>query len=131
MKLYSFVQSLHLNNLQAGLQTGHLISDMFMKYDSKCKKGKDLREWASNHKTIIILEGGNCLKLEENYEILKIFSKQLHLPIAKFNEDESLNGALTCVGIITPTGLEYYENSPNSAHYKLLNFLKSQKLKRA
>lgn len=57
LRLYSFT-NYYLSDLQKGLQTAHLVSEMFTKYVTG-KHKKMLFEWATNHKTIIILNGGN------------------------------------------------------------------------
>lgn len=64
-----------------------------------------LKEWSINHKTIVLLNGGNSADLLELHEFMKDGARQQlnEFPYAKFNEDEqSLCGALTSVGIVLP-----------------------------
>ncbi len=55
MKLYSFVNR-YLIPIQKGIQTAHMVSEMFQENENN----KLLLDWAQNHKTIIMLDGGLC-----------------------------------------------------------------------
>ena len=58
-------------------------------------------EWANNHKTMIFLNGGNQNQLLDLEHIIS--NEYDQYPFASFNEDiASLNGCLTCIGIILP-----------------------------
>ena len=105
MRFYSFTNALYMSPLQLGLQTGHCIAEM-----SQINKGKLMfDEWAQEHKTIIILDGGNNASLNSIFEFLNSSDNTIY-PVAKFNEDEqSLNGAITSVGIVLPE--EIYETA--------------------
>lgn len=99
----------YLSSLQQGLQSAHSIADMFVKYRKEQEQQEIIYDWAQNHKTMVLLNGGNSLSLSE---IHKFFEELNHwgmnLPFASFNEDEqSLGGALTYVGIVVPS--EVYE----------------------
>lgn len=101
LRLYSFV-NYYLSDLQRGLQTAHLVSELYMKYRfSSSRVTFILDAWAYMNKTIIILNGGNQKNLSD---ILHQFQKAgLNYPYTMFQEDDdSLNNALTCVGIIFP-----------------------------
>lgn len=92
--------SYYLSSLQQGLQSAHCIADMFVKYQQSTKE-EFLFNWAENHKTIIILNGGNSQELFDLYERFRDIDHPY--PFGAFNEDiQSLNGAMTCVGIILP-----------------------------
>lgn len=107
---------MYLSSLQNGLQAAHCLGEMFLKYNHSHFKGSDeraiLEDWVTNDKTIIILNGGNTAELNYVYDQLMSLSLCMtdifdegksKLPYAKFHEDEqSLNKALTCVGIIIP-----------------------------
>jgi hypothetical protein len=115
LRLYSFV-NYYLSDLQRGLQTAHLVSEIFTKYIlSNDNIATILNKWACKDKTIIILNGGNCEDLMHKYNILNKISEY---PFAMFCEDKnSLNGALTCIGIIFPEfykeDLEFYSDVPD------------------
>lgn len=98
MRLYSFV-NYYLSPLQHGLQTAHCVSEMSLLNGSL---RATFEEWAVNHKTIIICNGGNTAQLEDLFTKLIDLAGPDH-PLVKFYEDEqSLNCALTSVAIILP-----------------------------
>lgn len=104
MRLYSFV-NYYLSPLQHGLQTAHCVSEMYVTPQSGAARSR-FNDWAENHKTIIICNGGNAAMLQTLYEQLKTLGDRLYLPVVKFHEDEqSLNTALTSVAIILPEHL--------------------------
>lgn len=97
LRLYSFV-NYYLSDLQRGLQTAHVVAEIFLKY--KCEKSTVI-DWAFFNKTIIILNGGNCKSLRNIYQLL--YKNSSGYPFDYFEEDqESLNGAISCVGLIFP-----------------------------
>lgn len=101
MRFYSF-SNMYLSSLQVGLQSGHVLSEMFLNFPDAA----DLRTWASEHKTMILLNGGYSSTLREIYDALNDTDNPY--TFAKFHEsEEALDGALTCVGIIVPE--EIYE----------------------
>ena len=112
-RLYTFSHQ-YLSPLQKGLQTAHLVEELNLKYNVAGNAGwrslqgnvksayNILTEWGKFHKTIIILNGFNSANLLKIYNELFEICESLSLPFAKFNEDESLNNALTCVGIVVP-----------------------------
>lgn len=104
-RLFTFV-NFYLSQIQQGIQTAHVVSDMSLE-DNKAKK-PIFDEWARNDKTIIVLNGGNTEMMEADYAVVKRLSENLVLPVARFHEDEaSLGGVFTAFGIIVPK--EIYE----------------------
>ena len=117
MRLYSFT-NMYTNGIHAGIQTAHMLHEMFRYYDTtspwKRRCRDTLNAWADGHKTIIVLNGGNVASLESTHHELLRLTKggNLPYPVAKFHEDrESLNCALTCVGIVVPESV--YTWAPN------------------
>jgi hypothetical protein len=107
MRFYSFTNANYMSQLQLGLQTAHCVAELAIKYTG-CPGIWDFEKWAQEHKTIVILNGGNCADLSDLREFLTEVDNQ-H-PFAVFHEDEaSLNNAITCVGIILPE--EVYETA--------------------
>lgn len=104
MRYYGFGH-FYLSSLQQGLQAAHVIADMFGKYATSGEEfdfGLNMMmRWVDDHKTIILLNGGNSKDLE----LLVAFfdSPDNKFPHDCFFEDAaSLNEALTSVGIVLP-----------------------------
>lgn len=105
MRLYSFT-NYYLSSIQGGIQTAHVVHELFLKYPDhgqveRLAADDMLGLWASNHKTIVVLNGGNSADLEA---IAMLFDEDHNpYPWESFCEDEaSLNQASTCVGIVVP-----------------------------
>ncbi|AUS02829.1 hypothetical protein NVP2275O_248 [Vibrio phage 2.275.O._10N.286.54.E11] len=98
-----------MSGIHAGIQTSHSLHEMFVKYQHagspKTKAAQDtLFDWARNHKTTIVLNGGMQENLEDLFYFLGMDANPY--PFAKFHEaDFSLNGALTNVGIVLPEAI--------------------------
>lgn len=107
MRLYTFC-NYYLSSLQQGLQTAHVVHELFTKYGDVNEghrydklEYEQLLNWAEDHKTIVILNGGNCLTLNDLLTFL--YGDSNEFAFSGFYEDEqSLNNALTCVGIVLP-----------------------------
>ena len=102
-RLYSFV-NFYLSSIQQGVQTAHLVSELFAETTDK-KKLKVLKDWAKNDKTIIILNGGANADILETFDKLTLINDTLSwsAPIGRFKEDkDSLGGLTTCCGIVVP-----------------------------
>ncbi len=107
MRFYGF-GNYYLSSLQQGLQSAHTVAELFVKYKDMGNQSDLVFDWASNHKTMVLLNGGNSGDLAGLHSALEILEAQgMNLPFAKFHEDAvSLNNALTYVGIIVPE--KYY-----------------------
>lgn len=108
MRAYTF-SNCYLSSIQNGIQPAHCLIDMFVKYHMWSTASPEFfayLDWATNHKTMICLNGGNAAGVQDIYNTLQEIAPTLGLPFGKFNEDEqSLNGALTCCGIIVPEAM--------------------------
>lgn len=109
MRAYYF-GNMYLSSIQQGIQAAHVTHELFLKHtvhskftsDNIGEKQRDtLYDWARNHKTMILLNGGYSDNLREL--MIRFSSPENPYPWTFFNEGEdSLDGALTCVGIILP-----------------------------
>lgn len=107
LRLYSFV-NFYLSSIQQGIQTGHVAVDLVRKYtangnpfraDITEERVALVEEWADSWKTFITLNGGNASGIAEATNIIL----KSGFPWAIFREDEqSLSGIQTCVGVILP-----------------------------
>lgn len=108
LRFYSFV-NFYLSSIQQGVQSFHVLHEMFNKYDmgdvSTHNEFLQLHNWSKNHKTLIILNGGAHTDIEETYSKLAEFAPKLSfpMPFEKFHEDEkSLGGIITAYGCVLP-----------------------------
>lgn len=96
MRFYTFT-NMYLSPIQCGIQSAHCLAEIYLKYKDNLIDGP-LDEWALDHKTIIVLNGGT----DENlHELRRLFEKDSCFPWAYFREP-ALGNTLTCVGIIVP-----------------------------
>lgn len=107
MRFYGF-GNYYLSSLQQGLQSAHVVGDLLTNYPAKSVQNKMAYTWAKKHKTMVLLKGGNSAQLQAIFDKFKNLTRRgMKLPFAKFHEDEqSLGGALTYVGIVVPE--KYY-----------------------
>lgn len=93
---------MYLSSLQVGLQSAHCLGEMFLKYPQQSGNRADmLYDWAHNHKTMILLNGGYSSDLQA-LDTLFHHGDNIY-PHSSFCESgEALSGALTCVGVILP-----------------------------
>ena len=109
MRAY-FLGNFYLSSIQQGIQAAHCMVELFTKYpapndDFESEESKEictvLWDWAQDHKTMILLNGGNSTEL---YGIRYHFEQEENpYPFAMFEESvDALSGAVTCVGIILP-----------------------------
>jgi hypothetical protein len=101
MRAYFFVNSA-LSGIQKGLQVAHCVAEMSTKDpEDQWQRDKSVFEtWRDYHKTIIVLEGGFHADL---MEIADSFQGNYDYCWEAFREDEeTMNGMMTAVGIILP-----------------------------
>ena len=110
LRFYSFC-NMYISHIQAGIQTGHMSDNMSVKYllnttlknNVFLEKKKVHEEWIRNHKTYIILSGGDS---DEIYRINGLLNGMCHtdvlaLPVGSFNEP-GLNNMMSCCGVVVP-----------------------------
>lgn len=102
MRLYTFC-NYYLSSIQQGIQTAHVVSELMSASfkDQTKEQFKMVLDWAKNHKTIVVCNGGNCEDLRKLCDFFN--TKENPYPFTNFFEDnQSLNSAITCVGIVLP-----------------------------
>lgn len=103
MRAY-FFGNMYLSSIQQGIQAAHVVHELFLKYPPDVfadKTTQTLYEWAKDHKTMILLNGGYAEALEDLHAFFE--SPTNPYPFTWFHEEKaSLNGALTSVGIVLP-----------------------------
>ena len=103
MRLYSLT-NMYLSPIQQGIQTAHALHELYENYAGFSNEtSSKIHEWAKNHKTIIVLNGGYQSSIAESVELFADITNTLYLPYAFFNEEKNaLNGALTAACIVVP-----------------------------
>jgi len=99
MRAY-FFGNMYLSSIQQGVQSAHVLAQLFIKYKVGTKANM-LYDWAANYETIILLNGG----YSDTIRTLCLFFKNNENPYpwADFHEGaDALDGALTSTGIILP-----------------------------
>jgi len=111
MRAY-FFGNLYLSSIQQGIQAQHCTVNIFKKYFPRptavgeccfdaSEQSVQLMDWAHDHETDILLNGGYSSTLREISGML--LDTENPYPWNLFSEaDDALDGALTCVGIILP-----------------------------
>jgi len=97
-----FFGNMYLSSIQQGIQAAHVVGNMATRYwGMEHNAGGMFHEWAENHETIILLNGGYA---ENIYDLNRFFDEGEHAyPYEMFNESkQALDGAVTCTGIILP-----------------------------
>lgn len=109
-RLYTF-GNFYMSSIQQGIQALHSTTELFLKYSPLDDiQGADLYEWADSHKTVICLNGGMDVNLQET----KMLFAQPENPYAwsYFNEaQDAMGGMLTNLAIVLPNTI--YETASN------------------
>lgn len=106
MRLYS-ITNMYMNGIHSGIQTQHSTVELFVKYpitNSKTHNSANIiHDWAKNHKTTIVLNGGMHDSLMKVLHLLQEwgYHNDEALPFAPFFEP-GINNALTSISIIMP-----------------------------
>ena len=103
MRFYAW-GNMYLSSIQQGIQSLHCLSEMYIKYTDSIintQQREDMFEWGRTHKTVVILNAGEMSALE-NVEDLMSRADNPYAWASWRESPESLNGALTNVGVILP-----------------------------
>ncbi len=102
MRAY-FFGNMYLSSIQQGIQSAHVLTNMFIRYETDSWKNTMLFKWANEHKTMILLNGGYSDNIRDLAAFFGEGADQNKYPWDIFNEGlDALDGALTCTGIILP-----------------------------
>ena len=108
-RFYTFI-NFYLSSIQQGIQSAHLVSELFAKYSIISLEREVIQTWAQRDKTIIVLNGGTTenltLDIKSAYEYSKL-NREFCTPCVEFYEDEKSlgiydKGILTGFGIVVP-----------------------------
>lgn len=134
MRAYYF-GNFYLSSIQQGIQALHVTTEMYCKYNQPGVERDVLQEWAEQHKTVILLNGGMQENLDSTLRALTPLLVKERLPFACFNEERAaLNGAFTSFGMILPDSIYDYEwnwhlvDGTSLARYQISEILKQYNL---
>lgn len=109
MRLYS-ITNMYMNGIHSGIQTQHSTVEAFVKYPNNTPQHSVLLDWATYHKTTVVLNGGMHDQLMELLALLEKWENEEEyevLPFAPFFEP-GVNNALTSISIVMPQdAIEY------------------------
>lgn len=103
MKLYCF-HNWYLGGNQPGIQSLHSTARLFVKYQPSLEPDPMvdmLYDWATNHETAVVLNGGDRHNLARIYELISGINK---FPFATFIED-GVSESITNISLVLPTDL--------------------------
>ena len=108
--MYGFVPY-NISEIQKGIQFGHAV----VEYGQKFFNDDDYQEWAKNHKTFIILNGGTSSTMVTNMNTLV---ENGVTKIGEFREPD-LNDMLSGVVFLVSSQVFDYENYPDFYNFCL------------
>lgn len=91
-RMYSLVMY-NLSGIQKGIQSGHANIEYARAYG----EDPDFQNWADNHKTVILLDGGGSIEMEDICNQLS----EHDIPYAEFIEPD-LNNSISAVSFVVP-----------------------------
>jgi len=96
MRMYFFVMY-NLSGIQKGIQAGHAAVEYSRYAMDRVGGYEQYAEFADNHKTFILLDGGSSNDMQ--YRLLEL--DDLRIPNAVFHEPD-LNNSLSAIAFILP-----------------------------
>lgn len=124
MRAY-FLTNMYLSSIHHGIQAGHCLQEINNKYYLYPSDERQiLIDWAHEHKTWYVLNGGTSEQMKQLLDLFKWESNPY--PWSYFNEP-SIDNALTCVGIIVPETVYSKEHQFGSFDFELSTVLKSRR----
>lgn len=110
------INNFYMSGIHAGIQSAHAQHELMLKYMAPQVTLTEMQEqargayieWARDHKTIIVLNGGMQGDLQKWQEFLSLSGGHKYA-WASFNEDQyALNGALTNIALVLPETIYKY-----------------------
>lgn len=114
LRLYSFV-NFYLSSIQQGIQTGHAAVDLIRHYANPANPHAAMvADWADNHKTFIVLNGGDYDGVREAHAICAASG----YPSYYFKESEgALGGLMTCAAVVLPETIFNAYKDPDAGRF--------------
>ena len=102
MRAY-FLNNMYLNGIHNGIQAGHAIDQMWLKYTepgANPQRLADLRDFSKRHKTFVILTAGEHADMSQTFKTL-FKHRDNPYPFERFLEP-GLNNTITSIAIVLP-----------------------------
>lgn len=119
LRFYAFT-NFYISSIQHGIQTGHASVDLLRKYEQRLHDAQNsdndhlkatrvsaaindlhvVRDWADNHKTYVILNGGDWFGVNKIFDIVA----EAGFPFCDFYEP-GLGNIRTTVGVVLPDSI--------------------------
>lgn len=79
LRMYTLVLY-QLSGIQAGIQAGHA----WVEYGGVCKDSDLYNEWAQNHKTVMVMNGGSTITMAEHIQTIR----NMGVEVVEFKEPD-------------------------------------------
>ena len=120
----------YLNTMQQGIQSLHVVGNMFGKYTADTDGYKDVLDWAQNYKVVRILNGGGSPNFAKNMDDAFKIASLYALPYVNFVEPDLYEQTSAFGFILTPQTVHNieserdYVDEPNRDDFDIIKFLK-------
>jgi len=110
-------------SINQGIQSGHAAVELLLKYNQTDypEQNKLVQEWAWQHKTFVLLNGGMTSDL---HHIKRLLKESTNLPWAEFREPDYGN-MVTSLAVLVP---DDYHVIPGCKGYTFFEILRNSKL---
>lgn len=109
----------YLNTMQQGIQSLHVVGELFVSTLDSNILSEKVYGWASDHKTVIILNAGGGEGFDISLDHARIFAIKYHMPFATFQEPD-IHDMTTAFGFIMTPELAFEINEFQMVNKKIV-----------
>jgi hypothetical protein len=123
----------YLNTMQQGIQSLHVVGELFANHRTEPAMNDIIYDWATNHKVVHILNAGGGEDYDAAMVTAKILSNREKLPFSVFFEPDIFGSPMAFGMIVTPEvcyasevavdGLEQLKMAEEEHPHELTQFL--------
>lgn len=124
MRVY-YLTNMYFSGIHAGIQASHALSEMFMKYCTNSDAKNDIFDWALNHKTACVLNGGNNKQMKELEALL--IESDTYVWASFYESDEAAGGLLTSIAVLSKEDTDK-ESNTNIDDFVIRSIINNAKL---
>ncbi len=107
----------YMNTMQQGIQSLHVVGELFAKYGPETSEYSDLREWAQAHKVVRILSAGGTPEFFDHLGNAFALANTNNLPHASFLEPDNYDQVTAFGFVVTPDLCFEIEQERESRRY--------------